>query len=59
MPPNTPPPDGEANPGRAPEFYCPRCARPVGDPLVCGDCTALICRDCGSPLEQVDELGIG
>ncbi|HYL77026.1 MAG TPA: hypothetical protein VEU96_22615 [Bryobacteraceae bacterium] len=41
------------------DFYCPRCNAPVADPLVCGDCTAIICRKCGTPLEQVDELGIG
>jgi hypothetical protein len=41
------------------EFYCPRCHAAVSDPLVCGDCSALICRRCGTPLEQVDELGIG
>ena len=42
----------------SPEFYCPVCAR-VADPLVCGDCHALICRVCGTPLERIDELGIG
>jgi hypothetical protein len=41
------------------EFYCPRCHAAVRDPLVCGDCTAIICRRCGMPLEQIDELGIG
>jgi hypothetical protein len=41
------------------EFYCPRCNMPVPDPLVCGDCSAVICRRCGTPLERVDELGIG
>jgi hypothetical protein len=41
------------------EFYCPNCARPVPDPLVCGDCRAVICRVCGTPLERIDELGIG
>ncbi|MEP6538859.1 MAG: hypothetical protein ABJF23_26225 [Bryobacteraceae bacterium] len=41
------------------EFYCPACSRPVPDPLQCGDCTAIICRECGSPLERIDELGIG
>jgi hypothetical protein len=41
------------------EFYCPRCQKPVNDPLACGDCGSLICRTCGSPLEAVDELGIG
>jgi hypothetical protein len=45
--------------GAAPELYCPTCARPVADPLVCGDCQALICRVCGTPLERIDELGIG
>ncbi len=43
----------------AAEFYCPTCAQPVADPLVCGDCHALICRQCGTPLERIDELGIG
>ena len=41
------------------EFYCPTCAKPVPDPLVCGDCHAVICRACGTPLERIDELGIG
>jgi len=41
------------------DFYCPRCRQPVSDPLVCGDCASLICRRCGSPLEQADDLGIG
>jgi len=41
------------------EFYCPKCAKPVLDPLVCGDCSAVICRVCGTPLEGIDDLGIG
>ncbi len=41
------------------EFYCPHCQQPVSDPLLCGDCASLICRRCGTPLERVDELGIG
>jgi hypothetical protein len=41
------------------ELYCPRCHLAVTDPLACGDCSAIICRRCGAPLEQVDELGIG
>jgi hypothetical protein len=41
------------------ELYCPQCHVPVKDPLVCGDCRAVICRVCGTPLEQADELGIG
>jgi len=40
-------------------FYCPKCEREVTDPLVCGDCHAVICRTCGSVLERIDELGIG
>ncbi|HTU42475.1 MAG TPA: hypothetical protein VMF10_12275 [Candidatus Aquilonibacter sp.] len=45
----------------APEalFYCPKCAQEVTDPLTCGDCSAIICRRCGTPLESPDELGIG
>jgi hypothetical protein len=41
------------------DLYCPKCHVAVPDPLVCGDCSAIICRRCGTPLEQVDELGIG
>jgi hypothetical protein len=40
-------------------LYCPRCGREVDDPLVCGDCLAVICRVCGTPLERADELAIG
>jgi uncharacterized paraquat-inducible protein A len=40
-------------------LYCPKCDISVSDPLVCGDCGATICRRCGTPLEKVDELGIG
>ncbi|MGA8270962.1 MAG: hypothetical protein WB919_05335 [Candidatus Sulfotelmatobacter sp.] len=40
-------------------FYCPNCAKEVNDPLTCGDCSAIICRRCGTPLESPDELGIG
>ena len=43
----------------AAEFYCPKCEKPVTEPLACGDCGSLICRDCGAPLERVDDLGIG
>jgi hypothetical protein len=42
-----------------PEFYCTQCAEQVLDPLRCGDCASLICRRCGTPLERIDELGIG
>jgi hypothetical protein len=40
-------------------LYCPNCAKEVADPLTCGDCSAVICRTCGTPLESSDELGIG
>lgn len=40
-------------------LYCPACQTEVDDPLVCGDCAAVICRRCGTPLEKLDELGIG
>jgi hypothetical protein len=40
-------------------LYCPECRQEVDNPLVCGDCAAVICRQCGTPLEKVDELGIG
>ncbi len=52
--PQNPPP--EPNPG---SLYCPDCAVEVTDPLTCGDCSAVICRRCGTPLESPDELGIG
>jgi hypothetical protein len=42
-----------------PLLYCPQCAQEVHDPLTCGDCAAVICRRCGTPLESPDELGIG
>ncbi|HLJ89269.1 MAG TPA: hypothetical protein VKZ53_20790 [Candidatus Angelobacter sp.] len=48
--------------GGSPEsalLYCPACAREVLDPLVCGDCSAVICRTCGTPLESSADLGIG
>ncbi len=40
-------------------LYCPKCAREVDDPLTCGDCSAVICRQCGTPLELPEDLGIG
>ena len=40
-------------------LYCPNCAREVNDPLTCGDCSAVICRVCGTPLELPEDLGIG
>ena len=38
---------------------CPKCAQEVRDPLICGDCSAVICRRCGTPLESADELAMG
>jgi hypothetical protein len=43
----------------AESLYCPVCAKEVEDPLTCGDCSAVICRCCGTPLESPDELGMG
>src|SRR5215470_2492315 len=40
-------------------LYCPNCAREITDPLTCGDCSAVICRVCGTPLESSADLGIG
>jgi hypothetical protein len=54
----TPQPSGQLQPESQP-LYCPRCAQEVTDPLICGDCSAVICRRCGTPLESPDELGIG
>ena len=54
----TPAPESATIPNE-PLFYCPQCALEVRDPLTCGDCAALICRRCGSPLESADDLGIG
>ena len=41
------------------EFFCPKCALPVLDPLACGDCGSLICRKCGTPLENAEDLAHG
>lgn len=40
-------------------LYCPVCAVEVNDPLICGDCSSVICRRCGTPLESSDELAMG
>jgi hypothetical protein len=45
--------------GAAGTLYCPTCAREVNDPLTCGDCSAVICRVCGTPLESADDLAMG
>jgi hypothetical protein len=51
---STPQPEPDPEP-----LYCPRCSQEVTDPLTCGDCSAVICRRCGTPLESPDELGMG
>ncbi|HEY3927866.1 MAG TPA: hypothetical protein VGL89_05805 [Candidatus Koribacter sp.] len=51
--------DGKAKEETPALFYCARCAKEVHDPLTCGDCSALICRVCGTPLESSDDLGMG
>ncbi|MGA2369226.1 MAG: hypothetical protein ACLPPV_19000 [Candidatus Korobacteraceae bacterium] len=51
-----PPTNGE---NHSPLLYCAVCAREVDDPLTCGDCSAVICRVCGTPLEMPEDLGIG
>ena len=48
----------ETQPG-ASELYCPQCRVAVDKPLVCGDCMAVICRECGAVLERIDDLGLG
>ncbi|HYK36012.1 hypothetical protein [Alloacidobacterium sp.] len=53
QPPSNPPEGSEVR------LWCPNCAREVSDPLVCGDCSAVICRVCGTPLESADELAFG
>jgi hypothetical protein len=40
-------------------LYCPTCAKGVPDPLSCGDCSAIICRVCGTPLEVAEDLAMG
>ncbi len=54
--PPQPPTNGEQHTAL---LYCPTCAREVDDPLTCGDCAAVICRVCGTPLEMPEDLGIG
>lgn len=49
----------EADKGEREALYCPNCQMEVTDPLVYGDCAAVICRTYGAPLKKVDELGKG
>jgi hypothetical protein len=54
--------DAPVPPGNSPALpllWCPACNRSVENPLVCGDCSAVICRVCGTPLESPDELAFG
>ena len=56
--PQTPQNFHQKNPGRS-RSIARNARRRVSDPLTCGDCSAVICRRCGTPLESPDELGIG
>jgi primosomal protein N' len=49
----------ETNQEEREPLFCPTCEVEALQPLVCGDCGAVICRQCGTPLEKIDELGIG
>ncbi|HEX7960510.1 MAG TPA: hypothetical protein VF493_11360 [Terriglobales bacterium] len=49
----------EQQPSGDVRLYCPTCEMEVRDPLTCGDCSAVICRRCGTPLESADELAMG
>ncbi|HEY6448833.1 MAG TPA: hypothetical protein VIY53_20425 [Acidobacteriaceae bacterium] len=53
------PPAAPPAPSPMQPLWCPVCARALTDPLVCGDCSAVICRLCGTPLESPDELAFG
>jgi hypothetical protein len=53
------PPSQIPPPAQPIKLWCPVCARSVDDPLVCGDCSSVICRVCGTPLESADELAFG
>jgi hypothetical protein len=55
----SPDPSPESSAKHTALLYCPNCAREVDDPLTCGDCSAVICRVCGSPLEMAEDLGMG
>ena len=48
----------EEQPSSDVRLYCPKCEMEVRDPLTCGDCSAVICRRCGTPLESADELAM-
>jgi primosomal protein N' len=48
----------EMNKAEREPLFCPTCEVEAPKPLVCGDCGAVICRQCGTPLEKIDELGI-
>jgi hypothetical protein len=40
-------------------LYCPQCAHQVTHPVTCGECSAVICRVCGTPLESSGKPAIG
>ena len=43
-------PMAESENGEREPLYCPACKVEVTDPLACGDCGAVICRQCGTPV---------
>ena len=43
----------ELQTGERESLYCPACEVEVTDPLVCGDCGAVICRKCGTPWKRL------
>lgn len=36
-------------------LYCPKCEHEVTHPVTCGECSAVICRASGTPLESANE----
>jgi hypothetical protein len=59
MHPENQPPTGTPVQPNSNQLWCASCAKVVDDPLVCRDCSAVICRNCGTPLESSDELAFG
>ena len=39
-------------------LYCPQCQKECDQPLVCGDCQAVICNKCGTVLEKVADTQV-
>ena len=54
-----PPAKASSRDDSSPDQYCPPCAEAVAAPTACPHCGSLVCPRCGTPVEQVDELGMG